>query len=219
MPVADRHAVAGDHVEHAGREDLLRELDEAEHRQRRLLGRLEDLDVARGERRAELPDGHHQRVVPRRDPGRRCRAARGGSSRCSPRMYSPADLPSSMRAAPAKKRRLSAETRHLVPRRSTSACRRSCDSSCASSSAFSSITSASFRSSSSSARLGVVSSHSGSASFAASTARSTSASVALRHLGDHLAGRRVEHLHRPPSTASTHSPPTKFLCCCDASRS
>ena len=52
-----------------GRHDVLRELEEAQRRQWRLLGRLEDLDVAGGERRAELPDHHHQRVVPGRDPG------------------------------------------------------------------------------------------------------------------------------------------------------
>ena len=54
--VADRDAVAGDHLEHARRQDLLRQLDEAERRQRRLLGRLQDLDVAGRERRPELPD-------------------------------------------------------------------------------------------------------------------------------------------------------------------
>ena len=50
--VADRDAVAGHDLEDARREDLLRELDEAQHRERRLLGRLDDLDVAGGERRA-----------------------------------------------------------------------------------------------------------------------------------------------------------------------
>jgi len=35
---------------------------------RRLFGRLQHLRVPRGERGRELPDGHHQRVVPRRDP-------------------------------------------------------------------------------------------------------------------------------------------------------
>ena len=64
---ADRLAVARDDVEDAGREDLRGELAEAQRGQRRELGRLEDDRVARGERRADLPDGHHQRVVPRRD--------------------------------------------------------------------------------------------------------------------------------------------------------
>ena len=67
--VADRDPVTGDHVQHAGRQHLLRELAQAERRERRLLGRLHDLDVAGRERRPDLPDRHHQRVVPRRDPG------------------------------------------------------------------------------------------------------------------------------------------------------
>ena len=67
--VAGGNAVAGDDLEHAGGQELLRELGEAERRQRGLLGRLQDLDVAGGKRRPELPDRHHQRVVPGRDPG------------------------------------------------------------------------------------------------------------------------------------------------------
>ena len=67
-PLADRDAVAGDDVQHAGRDRVLRQLDEAEQRERRLLGRLQHLDVAGGERRRHLPDRHHQRVVPGRDP-------------------------------------------------------------------------------------------------------------------------------------------------------
>src|SRR5438132_12255405 len=86
------------------------------------------------------------------------------------------------------------------------------DSSSASSSAKSSIASASF--SSASARSpGVVSSHSGSAFFAASTARSTSASVprGTSAMVSPVAGFSTSIV--PPSTASTHSPPTKFLRC------
>ena len=67
--VAGGDAVARDHLQHAGRQELLRQLGEAERRQRRLLRRLQDLDVAGGERRPQLPDRHHQRVVPGRDPG------------------------------------------------------------------------------------------------------------------------------------------------------
>ena len=48
--------------QHLGGE--LRELDRAD---RRGLGGLQDDRAARGKRRADLPDGHHQRVVPRRD--------------------------------------------------------------------------------------------------------------------------------------------------------
>ena len=68
-PLPDRDAVAGHDLQHARRDDLLRELDEAQQRERRLLGRLQDLEVARRERRPHLPDGHHQRVVPRADAG------------------------------------------------------------------------------------------------------------------------------------------------------
>ena len=67
--VADGHAVAGHDLEHARRQHLLRELDEPQHRQRRLLGRLDDLDVAGRERRPHLPHRHEERVVPRADPG------------------------------------------------------------------------------------------------------------------------------------------------------
>ena len=67
--VADRDAVARHDLEHAGRQHLLGQLDEAQHRQRRLLGRLDDLDVAGGERRPHLPDRHEERVVPRADAG------------------------------------------------------------------------------------------------------------------------------------------------------
>src|SRR6184192_3318840 len=125
-------------------------------------------------------------------------------------MYSPADLPSSTRAAPAKKRMLSAQTG------SSSFAYESglptfFDSSSASSSVCSSMTSASF--SSASARSpGVVSSHSGSAFFAASTARSTSACVprGTSAIVSPVAGLTTSIV--PPSTASTHSPPTKFFC-------
>src|SRR5437773_1395211 len=125
-------------------------------------------------------------------------------------MYSPQALPSRMRAAPAKNRRLSAET-------GISSLAYECglptfsDSSSASSSVCSSIASASL--SSASARSpGVVSSHSGSAFFAASTARSTSACVprGTSAIVSPVAGFRTSIV--PPSTASTHSPPTKFLC-------
>ena len=66
--VADGDAVAGHDLEHARRHHLLRELDEAQHRQRRLLGGLDDLDIAGRERRPHLPDRHEERVVPRAMP-------------------------------------------------------------------------------------------------------------------------------------------------------
>src|SRR3954453_755427 len=87
-------------------------------------------------------------------------------------MYSPADLPSSTRAAPAKKRRLSTEN-GISSRDAISGLPTFSDSSCASSSACSSITSAS-ACSSSERSFGVFSDHVGHAAFAAATARSTS---------------------------------------------
>ena len=68
-PLAGRDTVARDDVQHARGQHVGGELGEAKQRERRLLGRLQHLRVPGGERRSELPDGHHQRVVPRRDPG------------------------------------------------------------------------------------------------------------------------------------------------------
>src|SRR5436190_5294131 len=62
------HLVAArDDVEHALGQELGGDLGELDGRDRRRRGRLQDDRVAGGERRADLPDGHHQRVVPRRD--------------------------------------------------------------------------------------------------------------------------------------------------------
>src|SRR4051812_19816603 len=124
-------------------------------------------------------------------------------------MYSPADLPSSRRAAPAKKRMLSEQT-GSSSFAYASGLPTFCDSSSASSSVCSSIASASF-SSASPRSPGVVSSHSGSAFFAASTARSTSAWVprGTSAIVSPVAGLTTSIV--PPSTASTHSPPTKFF--------
>ena len=115
-----------------------------------------------------------------------------------------------MRAAPAKKRRLSAENGTSSPTIDIGLPTFS-DSSFASSSAFSSSTSASF-SSSSMRSFGVFSSQSGSARFAASTARSTSASVErwTSAITSPVEGFRTSIV--PPSD-STQSPPMKFLCC------
>src|ERR671939_2111404 len=126
-------------------------------------------------------------------------------------MYSPAALPSSTRAAPAKKRMLSEHT-GISSRAYEGGLPTFVDSSFASSSAFSSIRSASF-SSSSCRSAGVVSSHSGSAFLAASTARPTSSAVELgtSAIVSPVAGLRTSIV--PPSSESTHSPPTKFLWC------
>jgi hypothetical protein len=66
---AGGNAVAGDHVKDARRDDVLDQLHEAKQRQRGLLGRLQHLDVPGCKRRGEFPDRHHERVVPGRDPG------------------------------------------------------------------------------------------------------------------------------------------------------
>ena len=126
-------------------------------------------------------------------------------------MYSPAALPSRMRAAPAKKRRLSAEN-GISSRAPRSACRRSATRAAASSSAFSSITSASLSSS-----LGALAWRrleplgqrllrglDGTIDVGLGSPRGTSAIVSP------VAGFSTSIV--PPSTASTHSPPTKFFC-------
>ena len=127
-------------------------------------------------------------------------------------MYSPAALPSSTRAAPAKKRMLSARDRHLVARVGE----RLADVLRLELGQLLGVRPRSRRRASSSASArspGVVSSHSGSAAFAASTARSTSACVPLgtSAIVSPVAGFSTSIV--PPSTASTHLPPTKFLCC------
>ena len=206
-PGADRLAVAGDDVEDAGREDLLRQLGEAERRERRLLGRLQHLDVARRERGRELPDRPSSAGSSRARSRRRCRAARGGSWTCSractrrsrPRACAPRRRRSGCcRRRPAARRArrrsacpCSATRAGPAPRRS-----RRCRSA--------SLSSISARS------PGVVSSHSGNAFVAASTARSTSASVprGTWAIVSPVAGLSTSIV--PPSTASTHSPPTKF---------
>ena len=58
---------AGDHVEHAGRQELGGHLAQFERGDRRGRGGLEHDRVSGGERRTDLPHRHHQRVVPRRD--------------------------------------------------------------------------------------------------------------------------------------------------------
>ena len=67
--VADRGAGPGDDVEHAGRQDVGGDLGQDERGQRRPGRRLEDDRVPGREGRPDLPAGHHDRVVPRRDRG------------------------------------------------------------------------------------------------------------------------------------------------------
>src|SRR2546423_3659679 len=126
-------------------------------------------------------------------------------------MYSPADLPSRLRAAPAKKRRLSAEN-GISSREAMSGLPTFSDSSWESSSACSSITSASlWRSSERS--LGVFSSHSGSAACAASTARSTSFALqrGTSAIVSPVAGAITSIVS--PEAASASSPPMRISYC------
>src|SRR5215472_5846910 len=124
-------------------------------------------------------------------------------------MYSPADLPSRLRAAPAKKRRLSAEN-GISSREAMSGLPTFTDSSCASSSALSSIRSASLRRNSERS-FGVFSSQSGSAASAASTARSTSSAPqrGTSAIVSPVAGAITSIVS--PEDASASSPPIRIL--------
>ena len=75
--------VAADDVEHARREELGGQLGQPQRRHRRGVARLEDDGVAGRDRRGDLPDRHHHRVVPRRDLADRRRSARGGPTTCA----------------------------------------------------------------------------------------------------------------------------------------
>ena len=65
--LADHRARAGYDVQDAGRKDVGGQLAQPQRGEWRHRCRLEHDSAARGERRTELPDRHHQRVVPRRD--------------------------------------------------------------------------------------------------------------------------------------------------------
>jgi hypothetical protein len=60
-------AVAADHVEHARRQELVAQLGQQHRRGRSGVARLEYDGVPGGQGRCDLPDRHHERVVPRRD--------------------------------------------------------------------------------------------------------------------------------------------------------
>ena len=122
-------------------------------------------------------------------------------------MYSPADFPSRLRAAPAKKRRLSAQ-KGISSRDAMSGLPTLSDSSWASSSTLSSRTSASLCRSSERS-FGVTSSQVSSVVLAAATARSTSPAP---HLGTPAITWPVAGLITSivsPEAASLHSPPMK----------
>ena len=59
-------AVTADDVEHARRQELVAQFGEQHRRRRGGVARLEHHCVAGGQGRRDLPDRHHQRVVPRR---------------------------------------------------------------------------------------------------------------------------------------------------------
>src|SRR5438128_4990558 len=63
----DRFAVTSNDVEDPGRKDVGRQLGQPQSRERRPLGWLEHDAVASRQRWGDLPDRHHQRVVPGRD--------------------------------------------------------------------------------------------------------------------------------------------------------
>ena len=126
-----------------------------------------------------------------------------------PRMYSPVAWPCMQRVAPAKKRMLSL-AKPTSSRAMASGLPTLADSSWASSSVCSSSLSASV-SSISERSLGVVSNHSPNASSAAATARSTSDSppAGISAIVSPVAGFKTSCV--ASVSASTHSPPTKFL--------
>jgi hypothetical protein len=64
---ADAFAATADDVDHPTRQDFGQRRRQSQNRQRRVLGRLEHQRVAGSERRGDLPCGHHDRVVPRRN--------------------------------------------------------------------------------------------------------------------------------------------------------
>ena len=65
--VADDRAPTGHDVEHTWRKDVRRQVGQAKRRERSDLRRLDDRGVPGRQGRSELPDGHHQWVVPRAD--------------------------------------------------------------------------------------------------------------------------------------------------------
>src|SRR3954454_16450370 len=127
-------------------------------------------------------------------------------------MYSPAACACIVRAAPAKKRRLSAATGSSSDFTSSSGLPTFSDSSCASSSACSSTASAS-RSSARARSPGVVEDQPGNASFAARTAASTSSGpdFGAVAISSSVAGLRIGSV--PCWASEGSSPPTKFLIC------
>ena len=67
QPRADAGPAAGDHVDHPFGQELSADLGQAQRRKRGMLAGLEHDRIARGDHRSDLPAGHHQGVVPRRN--------------------------------------------------------------------------------------------------------------------------------------------------------
>ena len=175
------------------RQHLARELGQLDRGDRRGLGRLEHDRAAGGQRRADLPDGHHQRVVPGRDlahhadrlaPDDRGAALHVLARRLALRASAP---------APPKKRRLShmngiSSSRKALRGLPASAASRSDSSSACSSSRSASLRSAAARS------PGVVAAQPGKARLRGADGAVHVLLARERHLGDHLAVGRVGHL-------------------------
>ena len=191
-----------------GGKDLARVVGEHQRRDRRLLRGLENRGVPGGERGADLPDAHHERVVPRRDladdANRLAAEHRRVPRDDTRRPHGPRD--SALRPQRSAGCPRTPESR---PGRRTSGLPTFCDSS-------GQAPPRAPRPRRRAARAclaispGVESRQPTIAFFAASTARSTSACVPLgtSAITSPVAGFRTSMVS--PSTASTASPPTKF---------
>ena len=111
---AGRLAVAEDHVQHALRQVLGRELGEPRGRQRRLLGGLQHDRVAGRQRRADLPDRHHQRVVPGRDLADDADRLAADHRRVAAHVLARRPGPSRVRAAPGEEAQVVDQDRDLL---------------------------------------------------------------------------------------------------------
>ena len=189
---ADPLAPAADDVHDPFGKDLGEDLAELQRRQRCLLGGFEHDRVARGERRRELPGGHHQGIVPRRDRGDDAHRIAPNHAGEAGQIFARqgAVLRCARRPRKIETRRRSPESRRSAPQQA--ACR------CCPTRAWrrprrrASMRSAS-RSSSAARSLGTVCAQPAPAASAAATAAFTCAAARLRDLGDALAGRRVQH--------------------------
>ena len=195
-------AVAGDDVERARRESgLERQLGQAQRGERRVLGGLQHDAAAGGKRRADLPDRHQQREIPRDDRARPRRPARAACRRrtrsCGSRRHRDA-RPSCLRSwspSPRSSAGSPPPTGRRRAARSPAACRCRAFRSRRTRRALASSRSASL-SSQRSRSTGRAAPHSrdSNAARAARTARSTSAAVGGGNRGDHFAGRGVANV-------------------------